>query len=268
MSELMQGRDLSDLDTFEIPTFDMSIVSDSFNLESHFVDSNGKLGFSFLSSKKSFEYRSWDYFGDGIYDEFKFLVEIADKMDKEIYIREYDYLGFYSCAVIIPTISEVYPIEDLVYNNKNSAKAIRDMVLNFRKYDPRDILDAIESLDNSLSVEKYIGVIFQNNFTMAEFKVQILLILGEKEEALELLEFTQNTLGHIIAELIRMDESRYNFKEYEEAFYNLFSQEKTKRARAILKSEEFLIDTTLHNDYLNILKMYDKLELKKRNMIL
>lgn len=268
MSELMQGRDLSDLDTFEIPTFDMSIVSDSFNLESHFVDSNGKLGFSFLSSKKSFEYRSWDYFGDGIYDEFKFLVEIADKMDKEIYIREYDYLGFYSCAVIIPTISEVYPIEDLVYNNKNSAKAIRDMVLNFRKYDPRDILDAIESLDNSLSVEKYIGVIFQNNFTMAEFKVQILLILGEKEEALELLEFTQNTLGHIIAELIRMDESGYNFKEYEEAFYNLFLQEKTKRARAILKSEEFLIDTTLHIDYLNILKMYDKLELKKRNMIL
>lgn len=54
MTELMQGRGLENLDTFEIPTFDMSLVADSFNLESHFVDSNGKLGFGFLSSKKKF----------------------------------------------------------------------------------------------------------------------------------------------------------------------------------------------------------------------
>jgi len=54
MTELMQGRDLDSLDGFETPTFDMSIVADSFNLESHFVDSNGKLGFGFLSAKKEF----------------------------------------------------------------------------------------------------------------------------------------------------------------------------------------------------------------------
>lgn len=52
MTELMQGRDLDNLDAFEVPTFDMSIVSDSFNIESHFIDSNGKLGFKFLSAKR------------------------------------------------------------------------------------------------------------------------------------------------------------------------------------------------------------------------
>lgn len=55
MTELMQGRDSTNLDAFEIPTFDMSLVADSFNLEAHFIDSNGKLGFPFLSAKKSFE---------------------------------------------------------------------------------------------------------------------------------------------------------------------------------------------------------------------
>jgi len=59
MTELMQGRDLDALDTFEIPTFDMELVSSDSNIESHFIDSNGKIGFGFLSSKKSFEFSSW-----------------------------------------------------------------------------------------------------------------------------------------------------------------------------------------------------------------
>ena len=56
MTELMQGRELENLDAFEVPTFDMRFVSSSFNLEAHFINSNGKLGFGFLSAEKSFEY--------------------------------------------------------------------------------------------------------------------------------------------------------------------------------------------------------------------
>ena len=268
MTELMQGRNLDELDAFEIPTFDMSIVSDSFNLESHFVDSNGKLGFAFLSSKKSFEYKSWGYNGDGTENEFDFLVKIAKEMEKEIYMREYDYLGFYSCQILIPSISEVYPMEDLIYNNKNSGKKIRDMVLNFAEQDAEEILELIEGLDESLDMGKYIGVIFKENFTMAEFKAQIYMLLGENEQALELLQNRENRLGHVVAELIRMDENGENFREYKEALFNVFTQERVEKARGIIAGEEFLIDITLHNDYYNMLAMYDRLELKKRSMIL
>ncbi|MBS4068996.1 MAG: YcaO-like family protein [Sulfurimonas sp.] len=268
MTELMQGRNLDELDAFEIPTFDMSIVSDSFNLESHFVDSNGKLGFAFLSSKKSFEYKSWGYNGDGTENEFDFLVKIAKEMEKEIYMREYDYLGFYSCQILIPSISEVYPMEDLIYNNKNSGKKIRDMVLNFAEQDAEEILELIEGLDESLDMGKYIGVIFKENFTMAEFKAQIYMLLGENEQALELLQNRENRLGHVVAELIRMDENGENFREYKEALFNVFIQERVEKARGIIAGEEFLIDITLHNDYYNMLAMYDRLELKKRSMIL
>lgn len=267
MTELMQGRGLENLDTFEIPTFDMSLVADSFNLESHFVDSNGKLGFGFLSSKKSFDYAPWAYKGNGTEAEHNFLVEIFENMQKEIYIREYDYLGFYSCQIIVPSVSEVYPIEDLIYNNKNGGKLIRDMVLNFRDYDPEDILISIESLEESLNIEKYIGVIFKNNFTMREFKAQILLLLQESDEALELLEYGTNKLGHILVELARMEEKELDFAEYEDALYNIFGEERVQKALRILDGDDFLIDMTLHEDYNNMLDMYDKLEKKKSGIL-
>lgn len=263
MTELMQGRSLENLDSFEIPTFDMSIVSDSFNLESHFIDSNGKLGFGFLSAKKSFEYCAFKYDGKTSEQEYGFLMSILDEMGKESYLREYNYLGFYSCQIIVPGISEVYPIEDLIYNNKNNAKEIRDMVLNFKDYDPQDILISIESLEDSLNMEKYIGVIFENNFTMREFKAQIFLLLSEYDEALELLEYGDNKLGHIIVELARMEELELDFEDYEDALYNIFTQERVQKALRILDGDDFIIDTTLHRDYHNMLDMYERLESKK-----
>jgi ribosomal protein S12 methylthiotransferase accessory factor len=263
MTELMQGRSLDDLDGFAVPTFDMSLVSDSFNLESHFIDSNGKLGFGFLSSKKSFEYSACDYHGKKSEDEYNYLTDILKSMDKEMYLREYDYLDFYSCQMIVPSVSEVYPIEDMIYNNKNNGKLIRDMVLNFKDYDPEDILINIESLEESLNIEKYIGVIFKNNFNMGEFKAHVLLMLKDFDEALELLEYGSNQLGHIIVELARMESLEKDLGEYEEGLNNVFTEEKVQKALRILDGDDFLIDVTLHQDYENMLEMYDKLEIKK-----
>jgi len=261
MTELMQGRSLERMDDFETPTFDMSIVSDSFNLESHFVDSNAKIGFAFLSAKKSFEFSPWKY--DVEVDELEFLTNIAKEMNKEIYLREYDYLGFYSCQMLIPSISEVYPMQDLVYNNKNSAKAIRDMVLNFQSYDADDILDEVASLDDSLNMDKYIGVIFKNNFTMMEFKAQLYLLLDERESALEFLEYSSKSDAKVISELIHMEADGQEYQDYEEALMNVFSKQSVQRALRILSKREFFIDITLHNDYNNILEMYDRLQMKK-----
>jgi len=263
MTELMQGRALEDLDGFETPTFDMSIVADSFNLESHFVDSNGKLGFGFLSSKKSFELATFAYSGNSTKDEYDFLLSILKNMNKEVYLREYNYLGFYSCQMIVPSISEVYPIEDLIYNNKNNGKLIRDMVLHFKEYDPQDIMIEIERLEDSLNIEKYIGVIFEENFNLLEFKAQIYLELGEIDEALEIFEYSNNKLGSLIVELARMEELELDFSEYEEALYNIFTKEKVLKALKILDGDETFINITLHQDYQNMLGLYDKLEEKK-----
>lgn len=263
MTELMQGRDMDNLDNFEIPTFDMSIVSSNLNLESHFIDSNGKLGFGFLSSKKSFKYSSWKYNGTNTQDELNYLLNIFSKLEKEFYIREYDYLGFYSCQIIVPDFSEIYPIEDLVYNNKNIGKQIRDLVLNFKSYDQEEILDNIESLDDSIDMENYIGVIFQNNFTMAQFKAQIYLLLGDKENALALLDFDRNGIMEIIAQLLIMEEQDISFDEHKDGLFSIFGKKRVLNALDIIKGNSYFIDTTFHQDYINILQMYDRLSIQK-----
>ena len=98
---------------------------------------------------------------------------------------------------------------------------------------------------------------------MSEFKAHILLMLEDYEEALELLEFGTNKLGHIIVELARMEELEKDFSEYEEGLNNIFSEEKVQKALRILDGDDYFVDVTLHQDYKNILELYDKLEMKK-----
>lgn len=260
MTELMQGRDLNKLDSFETPTFDAEQVNDSSNIEAHFVDSNGKIGFSFLNKKKSFPFSSWKYDGETLQNEFDFLVNIIKNDGKNIFIRNYDGLGFYSCQIIVPDFSEVYPIEDLIYNNKNTAKQIRKMVLNFKDYDANDILDVISSLDHSIDVGKYIGVIFKNPFSILEFKVQILILNDELSEVKELLSFedlSQRKLLKAICELIILDEENLNLSDFEDGLKSIFGVQTIQKAINIIANKDYFIDTSFDNSYIKILEFYD-----------
>jgi ribosomal protein S12 methylthiotransferase accessory factor len=263
MTELMQGRGLENLESFEVPTFDMSLVSESFNLESHFIDSNGKMGIQFLSTKKSFEFAPWGYSGEGSEDEYAYLTGIFESMGKALYIREYNYLGFYSCQIVVPGVSEVYPIDDLIYNNRNRGKFYREIILNFAEYDPETVLDEIEVLEDHLNVEKYIGVIFEENFTIGELKAQLHLALGNIDEAVSYLEFGNNVTGNLIVELIRMEELGLDLNDYRQALYDLYTSERVDKALGILSGEQLLVNGSLHRDYVNMLEMYDRLEVKK-----
>lgn len=267
MTELMQGRGLENLESFEVPTFDMSIVSESFNLESHFIDSNGKMGIQFLSAKKSFELAPWEYTGQSTAEEFAYLSAIFASMGKEVYIRDYNYLGFYSCQMVVPGVSEVYPIDDLIYNNRNRGKAYREVILNFADYDPENVLDEIEALEDHLNVEKFIGVIFEENFTIGELKAQLHLSLGNIEEAISYLEFSTNTMSVLIVELIQMAEYGLEFSDYVHALNDLYTAEKVDKAVRIVSGEELFVSTALHADYRNMLAMYDRLEVKKGSLL-
>lgn len=264
MTELMQGRDLNNLESFEVPTFDMSLVSESFNLESHFIDSNGKMGIQFLSAKKSFEFSSWTYNGKCTEDEYVYLTSIFESMGRDLYIRDYNYLGFYSCQIVVPGISEVYPIDDLIYNNRNRGKFYREIILNFDQYDPETVLDEIDMLEDHLNVEKFIGVIFEENFTIGELKAQLHLSLENVDEAVSYLEFGTKPLGNLIVELIRMDELGLEYEDYSQALCDLYGEERVVKALTVLNGEALLVNTTLHQDYKNMLEMYDRLEVKKQ----
>ncbi len=264
MTELMQGREVKDLNSFEKPSFNEELINNSFNIESHFINSDGKMGFSFLNKNSSFEYTPWKYNGKNSDDEYKFLIDISTKIKKNIYIREYDYLGFYSCQIIVPSISEIYPVPDLVYNNANSGKEIRQNILNFKTLDAEDIIQSVEYLGDELDIAKYIGVLFNENFTLGDFKAQIYLILGDLESAVGYFELSSKKIANILAQLCYIEIEELDFEDYYQSLCDLFTQEKLEEAISIFNEESCFIDTSFHQDYLNIQDLYDRLALSKK----
>ncbi len=267
ITELMQGRSVEDLNSFEKPSFNESIINNSFNIELHFINSDGKMNFSFLNKNSSFSFSPWKYDGINSGDEYKFLFDITKAMNKDIYLREYDYIGFYSCQIIIPSISEIYPIDDLVYNNANRGKEIRQNILNFKSIDLEDIIQSVEYQADDLDCEKYIGVLFKNNFTLGDFKAQIYLMQGDLESAVGYFELSSKNISYILAQLCHIQIDDLNFDDYYQSLCDIFTQEKLEEALSIFNIDNYFIDISFHDDYLNIQNLYDRLAVKKQTIL-
>jgi ribosomal protein S12 methylthiotransferase accessory factor len=137
------------------------------------------------------------------------------------------------------------------------------MVLGYKKFDPEEILDNLDDLEYNLDMAKYIGVIFEDSFTYGDFKAQIHLLAGEFEEAMGLFEFSTNPYARVLYELLKMKQEEQNINDYKEALYNIFTKEKVIQGQNIINGDEYLINVTFHQEYLNILKIYDTLAIKK-----
>lgn len=257
LTELLQGRELNELDSFEKPTFDMQEIASSSNLESHFVDSNAKVGLQFLNANKSFSYTPWQFHNENSSEQFMVLKEILHKQNKTIYLREYDYLGFYSCQMIVPNFSEIYPFDDMIYNNKNQGKLIRNFILNKDNYDLEELLDELNGFDDSLNIGAFIGVIFKYDFTLFEFKADILIKLKEYEEAIFYLEQSNKSFNYLLAQILRAYQENLNLEEYFEALYEIFDKKNVQKAINIVKQKESLINLEFADEYNNILALFD-----------
>ena len=120
----------------------------------------------------------------------------------------FDQLGATACRILVPDYSEIYPVEDLVWDNTNKALNYREDILNLHILDD----DALESLvtrledsqlDNYIDIRTLIGIEFDENtvwgqLTILELKILIYLALGALEDAQELVEeflqFNDNTV--------------------------------------------------------------------------
>ncbi|WP_066354114.1 YcaO-like family protein [Aliarcobacter skirrowii] len=257
LTELLQGRDIDELDGFEKPSFDLEDISSNSNLESHFVDSNAKVAIQFLNKNKSFNYTPWKFEEKDSSKQFELLKNILDKEHKTIYLREYDYLGFYSCQMIVPNFSEIYPLEDLIYNNKNQGKLIRDFILNKESYDLDELLDELSGFDDSVNMGAFIGVIFKEDFSLGEFKADILIKQKEYEEAIFYLEQSNKDFNYTLAQVLRVYQENQNFDDFKDAFVDIFTKDSIEKSLNIIDGKESLISLEFADAYKNILKLFD-----------
>jgi ribosomal protein S12 methylthiotransferase accessory factor len=133
-------------------------VKNSFNLYRHFVNLSGDVHTNFLK-KPYFEKAKWEF-------------NSLDVFLQDEYIKVYEAGGFYAVQLIIPQISEVYPLEDMIYNNINQGKLYyRDKILNYEKYSRDEIYEIIDELKYSFATEvgaligvKYEEPVFADDF--------------------------------------------------------------------------------------------------------
>ena len=208
LTELLQGRSFEGLNDVPRPTFNSMAVTEPENFVEHFIDSTGVISWRFFSSQHDFEFVEWDFSGTSE-EENTALFAIMESLGKEVYVAVFDELGATACRMLVPDYSEVYPVEDLIWDNTNKALNYRADILNLHILDD----DALESLvtrledsqlDNYIDIRTLIGIEFDENtvwgqLTILELKILIYLALGALEDANELvaefLQFNDNTVA-------------------------------------------------------------------------
>jgi ribosomal protein S12 methylthiotransferase accessory factor len=194
LSELLQGRHLSSLRNFREPEHDLAMAADPCNLESHFIDSDGLLAWSMFRDRPDYPFSPWDFKGT-TEEEVARLLTIFASLEASAYRAEYRHCGMYACRIIVPGISEIYPLDDMFYNNRIKGAILRSRLLRLGDYKRSRIVAVFEELeemglsDHQLLGEA-IGVYFDADTAWAtlrlgELKALLYLAVGEKEEALQ-----------------------------------------------------------------------------------
>jgi len=211
LTELLQGRSFEGLNDLPPPTFESNAVTEPNNFVEHFIDSSGIVSWRFFSAKSDFEFVEWDFSSQGDdanAQEAAALLGILEDMGKEVYAAVYDQLGAVACRILVPGYSEVYPVEDLVWDNTNKALLFRTDVLNLHRLDDASLEALLDRLDNN-ELDEYsdiatlIGIEFDENtewgqLTVLELKLLIQLALKKFEDAQDLvqafLQYNDNTV--------------------------------------------------------------------------
>ncbi|MGM0569834.1 OsmC domain/YcaO domain-containing protein [Marinobacter sp.] len=207
LTELMQGRSFEGLNDMPPPTFNSLAVTEPNNYVEHFIDSTGVVSWRFFSARSEYEFSHWDFSGTN-QQEADRLFGILEDLGKEVYMAIHEDLGAPVCRILVPGYSEVYPVEDLVWDNTNMALDYREEILNIHRLDDEQLADLVErleesQLDNYMKIINLIGVEFDENtiwgqLTILELKLMIYLALQQHEEALDtvdaFLQFNDNTV--------------------------------------------------------------------------
>jgi ribosomal protein S12 methylthiotransferase accessory factor len=250
LTELLQGRSFEGLNDLPRPTFESNAVTEPNNFVEHFIDSSGVVSWRFFSAKADFDFVEWDFSGQGHdtqmssnTNEAATLFGILKDMGKEVYMAVYDPLGgsfnAMACRILVPGYSEIYPVEDLIWDNTNKALLFREDILNLHRLDNarlKALLERLEdsALDDYTDIITLIGIEFDENtvwgqLTILELKLLINLALQQFEAAHErvgaFLQYNENTaerglfyqalsvvLEVLLDDELELDDFEHNFR--------------------------------------------------------
>ncbi|WP_339433005.1 MULTISPECIES: OsmC domain/YcaO domain-containing protein [unclassified Pseudomonas] len=296
LTELLQGRSFEGLNDLPQPTFSGQAVTEPNNFVEHFIDSSGVVSWRFFSAKPDFEFVEWDFSGQGEDsngEEAATLFGILQDMGKEAYMAVYEHIGAKACRILVPGYSEIYPVEDLIWDNTNKALQFRADILNLHnlsKVGLRNLATGLEKseLDDYTDITTLIGIEFDDNtpwgkLTILELRLLIYLALQKFDQAKDLVEaflqYNDNTVErglfyqavNVVLEM-ELDED-LELADYEANFRRMFGHERMDAAiGSVNGSVRFygLTPTSLKLEgldrHLRLIESYKKLHSARANV--
>jgi ribosomal protein S12 methylthiotransferase accessory factor len=201
LTELLQGRALDTLTGFPPPGLDADEVASSTNIEIHFVDSSGVISWKFLGDKPDYKFKDWN-FASTTADDYQWSVDRIHKDGFQIYTADFTHLGVYACRILVPGMSEIYPIDDLEYENNSFANEIREAILNLTDLDNEECSDLLDTLNESgmadtRPIANMIGLVsdagsFWADLRLGELKTMLAFACGDEAASLEGCEWVRH----------------------------------------------------------------------------
>jgi ribosomal protein S12 methylthiotransferase accessory factor len=290
VTELLQGRGLDQLDGFQSPSFDLDEVADHHNLETHFIDSSGLIAYDFFKNTPDYEFSDWDHDGSTT-DEFSYLCEITHDLGFDIYIADYEHIDVYSCRIIVPGMSDIYPVDDLQWNNNNEGALFRKDILSLKDLNQpqwQSILNKLEKggYNDYQLVAEFIGIAPDpgtawEQLRIGELKAMLCLAL-KSEQAIEWVDWclhidqfneVSTRFYLCLQTLLEMNsDTQRDLNDYIDSLKLMFGEQTLTNALNIISGEDNFFG--LHSPGLSLdgftthkklLEGYKKLHLTKQN---
>ena len=280
MTELLQGRALDSLEGFPEPGFDMSEINAVANLEIHFVDSSGVISWNFMGDKPDFPFADWN-FSNTTEEDYQWLVDCIHREGNDIYVADFSEQGAYSCRILVPGFSEIYPVEDLEWENNSIGNAIRPQLVRLHDLSEQECADLLEQLqtmnvNDERPLWEILGLAIPlgtpwKQLRVGELKTLLALAVGDEDAILEGCDWIHHfkDLAPARRLVYRCIESMLNVDEvddYRRSMELLYGAEAVRQAAALLdRSERFFGLDTLGPDmegsvmHQTLLAAYDKL---------
>ena len=252
LTELLQGRALDSLAGFPAPGFVEAEIADPQNLEIHFVDSSGVISWQFLRDTPDFEFVDWN-FGTTTEEDYAWSVDALHAEGHDLYIADFTHLGVYACRILVPGVSEIYPVEELEFENNSVGNLIRPALARLPELTDEecaelfDLIGELELADDRL-VPVLIGLAPDadspwTDVRVGELKLLLALALGDDDAIREgctwIAQYGQRSDARLkvyrcIADLTQLGDP----SPFEPALALMYGRETLEQAFALFNQDE------------------------------
>ena len=171
----------------------------------------------------------------------------------DIYVADFAEQGAYACRILVPGMSEIYPVEDLEWENNSVGNRIRPALVHLQDLDDEECADLLADLQTlNLSDERPLWEILGlavplgtpwKELRIGELKALLALAIGDEEAIEEGCDWVHhyhqmNPARRLVYRCIQMLMQMEDVEAHQRALVLLYGADTVRLAQALLDGQE------------------------------